>query len=67
MSKEIVRKRKPAARRSDVIIALLEDRLEMIEEKPDAVLMHKAKLLELFDELRRSLNLGKNADSGEGE
>lgn len=59
MSKTEPRKRKPAARRTDIVIALLEDRLEMIDT--DSALMHKAKMLELFDELKRSL--GKKDES----
>lgn len=65
MSKtEIVRKRRPAPRRSEIVLACLEERLCMIPMTDD-IEPHRTRLMELLSELRRSLN--KNADSGEGE
>lgn len=59
---EIVRKRKPAARRSDIVIALLEERIGMLPVTSDSE-PHLERLADLFDELRRSL--GKKDDSAE--
>lgn len=67
MSKtETVRKRKPAARRSEIVIAAMEERLTVLithEEQESDV--HVTRLLELLDELKRSLN--KNAPESEPE
>lgn len=64
---QTVRKRKPAARRYDIIIALLEERLEMMSEIPEraAIEPHITKMSVLFDELRRAL--GKNAPESDTE
>lgn len=48
------RKRRPAARHHDVVLAAMEERLLMMS--PDDV--HAKRVLELVDELRRSLKKG---------
>lgn len=52
--KKIERKRKPAARRTDIVIALIEERLGMVTLVADDDI-HRLRLFELLDELRRSL------------
>lgn len=64
-----VRKRKPPARRSDVVIALIEERLLLVEGQAANNIemgLHTARLFELLDELKRSL--GKtSSDSNDVE
>jgi len=47
--------RKPKARAAEVVIGALEERISMIEVTPDAN-DHLVRIMELFDELKRSLN-----------
>lgn len=73
MSKELKEKRprRPAARRTDIVLALIEERIDMIRppvaDEPLSKMLdlNVRRLDELLDELKRALN--KNADSGEGE
>lgn len=64
-----VRKRKPPARRSDVVIALMDERLLIVESYAvtnDNIQPHVVRLFELMDELKRSL--GKtSSDSNDVE
>lgn len=46
--------RKPRARRTEIVIAAIEERLLMLTDATDAA--HKERLLVLVDELNRSLN-----------
>lgn len=51
-------KRKPPARRSDIVIALLEERVRMLPGMES--IPHMSRMYELLEELRRSLKVGKN-------
>lgn len=57
---EKMRVRKKPARRADIILAAIDERLQMLDQTP-----HTIRLLELMDELRRSL--GKNAPESDTE
>lgn len=68
MSKtEPARKRRPAARRADIITCLMEERLCMLESSTsiEQVAPHTFRLRELLNELQRSL--GRKDESADSE
>lgn len=59
---KIERKRKPAARRTDTVLALIEERLNMIA-CTDIDDIHRVRLYELLDELKRSMGRKEEPDA----
>ena len=58
---EVIKGRKPKARHRDVVLGAIEERVGCIQEDGDHG--HRDRLLELLDELRRSL--GRNDEPEE--
>ena len=63
MSKEPPKPRKSKARQRDIVFGAIDERLQMLAEyqDPPGVKGHAERVIELIDELRRSLN-GKESE-----